>query len=130
MRKRDYANKDKSVAYINDNYKKVPLRDVDYFNLAQFLTYYANTDKAAALLTDKVRNIDVNEDLLFYYLNLTVIDKDLTQTDDYRAIMLNAVNLNKVKYCNLFDAPEKEGVTFQLLEDDYLRNTYCENCKE
>ncbi|WP_298506190.1 hypothetical protein [uncultured Maribacter sp.] len=129
MRKRDYENKDKSVAYINDNYKKIPLRDIDYFNLAQFLTYYANTDRAANLLIDKARSIDVNEDLLFYYINLTVVDEDLTQTDDYRAIMLNAINLNKSRYCELFSSPEKDGITFQLLEDEYLRDTYCENCK-
>ncbi len=129
MRKRDYVSKDKSVAYINNNYKGVPLRDIDYFNLAQFLAYYANVDKAAVLLTNKVRSIAINEDLLFYYLNLTLINKELTQTDDYRAIMLNAINLNKAKYCNLFDSPEKDGVTFQLLEDEYLRDTYCENCK-
>lgn len=130
MRKRDYSNKDKSVAYINDNYKKVPLNDTDYFSLAQFLTYYSNVDEAAKLLTDKARSIDVDEDLLFYYLNLTLINKELTQTDDYRAIMLNAINLNKERYCQLFDSPEKDGVTFQLLEDEYLRDAYCENCVE
>ncbi len=130
MRKRDYASKDKSVAFINSTYKNIPLRDSDYFNLAQFLTYYANVDKAAELLTNKVRTIDVNEDLLFYYLNLTLVDKNLTQTDDYRAVMLNAINLNKEKYCGLFNSPEKGGVTFQLLEDAYLKDAYCENCAE
>ncbi len=130
MRKRDYTNKDKSVAYINKAYKKVSLSDVDYFSLAQFLAYYDNVDSAARLLTDKARQIDVNEDLLFYYLNLTLIDKNLTQTDDYRAIMLNAYNLNKKRYCEIFNAVEDGGVTFQLLEDEYLRSGYCENCND
>jgi len=130
MSKRDYKNKDKSVKYITNAYKKIPLSDFDYFSLAQFLVYYANTDKAAELLTNKARSIDVDEDLLFYYLNLTLVDKELTKTDDYRAIMLNAINLNKNRYCKIFNAVEKGGVTFQLLANDYLRKGYCESCND
>lgn len=127
-RKRDYKNKDISVKHIKSIYEKIPLSDFDYFSLAQFLSYYANVDAAAELLSDKARQIEVDEDLLFYYLNLTLINKELTKTDAYRAIMLNAVNLNKERYCELFNTPAKDGVTFQLLKDDYLRANYCENC--
>ena len=127
-RKMDYANKDKSVIQIKSIYQKLPLTDFDYFSLAQFLTYYANVEAAAELLSNKARQIEVDEDLLFYYLNLTLINKELTKTEAYRAIMLNAVNINKNRYCQLFDSPEKDGVTFQLLKDDYLRANYCENC--
>lgn len=127
-RKRDYDKKDMAVSKIKNIYKKISLSDFDYFSLAQFLSYYANVDEAAKLLSKKAREIEVDEDLLFYYLNLTLINKELTKTDEYRAIMLNAVNLNKKRYCNLFDTPEKDGVTFQLLKDDYLRANYCENC--
>ncbi len=130
FRKRDYANKDKSVNYINNNYKNISLTNLDYFSLAQFLAYYSNEDKAAELLTYKAKSIDVDEDLLFYYLHLTLINKELTQTDNYRTIMLNAINLNKSRYCNLFNSVDNDGVTFQLLEDQYLRDTYCENCNE
>ncbi|MEM9680383.1 MAG: hypothetical protein AAF901_08675 [Bacteroidota bacterium] len=129
MRKRDFANKDKSVAYINKAYKNIPLSDVDFFSLAQFLAYYDNVDSAAQLLTEKARSIDVDEDLLFYYLNLTLINEELTKTDDYRVIMLNASNLNIERYCKIFNAIEEGGVTFQLLRDDYLRASYCENCE-
>ena len=128
MRKRDYTNKDKSVAFINSNYKNLPLSDYDYLSLAQFFSYYANIDMAVKLLEDKAKSIDIDEDLLFYYLNLTLINKELTQEDSYRTIMLNAYNLNNKRYCKLFNSVENGGVTFQLLDDDYLRETYCENC--
>ena len=128
MRKRDYANKDKSVDYINNNYKNISLSDYDYLSLAQFFSYYANLDMAVKLLEKKVKSIDLDEDLLFYYLNLTLVNKELTQNENYRTIMLNAVNLNKERFCKLFNAVEKGGVTFQLLNDEYLRETYCENC--
>lgn len=81
---------------------------------------------AAKLLGKKARTIDIDEDLLFYYLNLTLVNKTLTKKLDYRTIMLNAINMNKTRFCNLFNSVENGGVTFQLLEDDYLRKTFCE----
>jgi hypothetical protein len=128
MRKRDYPNKDKAVKFIESNYKKFQFSDYDYLSLAQFFSYYANTDLSVALLKDKVKQIDTDENLLFYYLNLTIINPELTKTSDYRTIMLNALNMNKTRYCKLFNPFGEGGVTFQLLEDDYLRNTYCESC--
>lgn len=128
MRKRDYKTKDTSVKYIDSHYSKFSLSDFDYLSLAQFFSYYANTDLSVKLLKDKVNTIEVNEDLLFYYINLTIIDNKLTQTPDYRTIMLNAFNMNQERYCKLFNPFGEGGVTFQLLEDAYLRNSYCENC--
>lgn len=129
MRKRDYTNKDKSVTYIKNNYKKFYLSDYDYLSLAQFFSYYANADMAVELLEKKARSIDIDENLLFYYLNLTLINTGLTQDDDYRTILLNAINMNKKRFCKLFNTVEDGGVTFQLLADEYLRETYCENCE-
>lgn len=128
MRERDYENKDKSVSFINSHYNNFPLSDYDYLSLAQFFSYYANTDLSVKLLEDKAKSIDINEDLLFYYLNLTLIDNDLTQDSNYRTIMLNAININRERYCKLFNSIDKGGVTFQLLQNDYLNETYCENC--
>jgi len=130
MRKGDYSGKDASVSFIYDNYSKSPMSDYDYLSLAQYLSYYSNLDMAVELLEDKVQEIEVDENLLFYYLNLTMVDRELTQQQDYRKIMLNAINMNKARFCGLFDAFGTGGVTFQLLEDDYLRDTYCENCEK
>jgi len=130
MRKGNYDEKDKSVLNILSTYKRVPLTDTDYLSLAQFLTYYAQTGEAVTVLEPRARQITIDEDLLFYYLNLTMIDKRLTQTEAYRTIMLNAVNQNKERYCKLFNPSLEGGVTFQLLEDAYLKSTYCENCTD
>ncbi|KAB1069815.1 hypothetical protein F6U93_03110 [Tamlana haliotis] len=130
MRNRDYDNKDKSVAFINDHYKEFTFSDYDYLSLAQFFTYYANLDYAVALLTEKAKTIDVDEDLLYYYLNLTLVNKELTQDPDYRTVLLNAFNMNQTRFCKLFNAVADGGVTFQLLDDAYLRTTYCESCTD
>lgn len=129
MRKREYKNKDASVKFINDNYKQFELSDYDYLSLAQFFSYYANTNYAIDLLENEVNSIDVDDDLLFYYLNLTLVDEELTSTSDYRTILLNAYNMNPDRFCKLFNALENGGVTFQLLKNEYLRKTYCENCE-
>lgn len=128
MRQRDFYNKDFSVDYIVAHYKNFPLTAFDFLSLSQYLSYYSNIDKAVSVLQDKVMQIDVEEDLLFFYLNLTLIDRVLTSNPYYRTIMLNAINMNNSRFCKLFNAFGNGGVTFQLLEDDFLRDTYCENC--
>ena len=129
MRKGAYAEKDKMVSYIYSKYKSVPLSEQDYLNLAQYFASFANVAYANELLEDKVQQLDADEDVLFYYLNLTLIDRKLTKTPEYRAMMLNAISKNQKRFCELFDPFGQGGVTFQLLEDHYLRETYCENCK-
>ena len=76
------------------------------------------------------RKIDVDEELLFYYLNLTVINPKNTNSEAYRTTMLNAINLNQKRFCMLFDPFGKGGINFQLLRDEYLKSTYCENCNK
>ena len=76
-----------------------------------------------------MNNVDVEEDLLFYYLNLTIVDQSLTRKTAYRSIMLNAININKKRYCDLFKVGSDGGITIQLLENNFLKKTYCENCE-
>ena len=130
MNQGDFTNKDKSLKFIYSNYQSLSISEIDYLSLAQYFASYAKYDWAIKLLDKKVRSIDVTEDLLFYYLNLTIIDEKLTKRPDYRTILLNAYNLNKKRYCELFNAFGHGGVTFQLLENEYLRKTYCESCSK
>jgi outer membrane protein OmpA-like peptidoglycan-associated protein len=127
-RQRKYDAKDASVAFIVNTYKNFNLSNYDYLSLAQFLTYYSNTAEAKEVLEDKVRTITVDEDLLFYYLNLTIINDNAVASQYYRTIMLNAITMNKERFCGLFNPSLEKGVTFQLLKNNYLKDTYCENC--
>lgn len=130
MKKGMYDEKDKAVKFILNTYNSIRLSDLDYLSLAQFLTYYYDRESAVELLTNKVKDIDIDKRLLFYYLNLTLIDDKLTQDSQYRTIMLNAVNLDNPRFCKIFDSSIKGGVTFQLLDNAFLKKTYCENCSE
>ncbi|WP_439131791.1 hypothetical protein [Polaribacter sp.] len=130
MRARKYEAKDASLEFIIDTYKNFKLSNYDYLSLAQFLNYYSNKDDAIDVLDHKVRTITVDEDLLFYYLNLTITNTFNVASENYRTMMLNAINLNEKRFCKLFNSSLNDGVTFQLLENEYLRKTYCENCSK
>ncbi|WP_298531420.1 hypothetical protein [uncultured Algibacter sp.] len=126
----DRTSKQNSVNYVNTNYKKFNSSSNDYLNLAQYFNKYGSPNMAIDLLNPKAKTIDIDEDLLFYYLNLTLINKELTREKSYRTIMLNAINMNKERFCKLFDSVNEGGVTFQLLENAFLRKTYCESCNK
>lgn len=128
IKEKKYEAKDDSVDFIIETYTNFTLSNFDYVSLAQFLTFYANTDEAIDLLEEKVKEITIDEDLLFYYLNLTLIDEYAVVSKNYRTIMLNAIEINKKRFCKLFNASNDGGVTFQLLKNKYLKTTYCENC--
>jgi len=128
LRKGDYANKDKSTAYIFNNYKGKILKDEDLLNLANYFSRFSNNKFSKELLKDRVQNIEVSEDLLFYYINLTIVDHELTKQNEYRAMMQNAYAKNPERFCKIFNSFHDGGITFQLLENPYLRNPYCESC--
>ncbi len=130
MFKLDYAAKDVSLSFIYKNYKYLPLSNENYLQLARYFSSYGRYDWAEKVLKPHIHKIDVDEELLFYYLSLTIINPKNTKKSSYRTIMLNAINLNKDRYCKLFNAFGKGGINFQLLRDEYLKGTYCENCSK
>jgi uncharacterized protein YkwD len=129
MRDRKYKEKNRVISLINMKYRKLNLSNNDVLNLAQYFVSYNAYDLAIQLLHPHVTKVDVDEDLLFYYLNLTIIDKKITAQTYYRTIMMNAVNINGERFCKLFNTFGKGGITFQLLDNLYLKKTYCESCQ-
>jgi hypothetical protein len=82
-----------------------------------------------SLLEKRVHKLDVDEDLLFYYLNLKLFDPASFATDPVKKAALNAININGPRFCRFFNSSEKGGAGFQLLRYDELRTLYCENCR-
>lgn len=125
---KDFDGKDNSIRRVYEKYKNLKLNDPERVSIAKFLSYYSRFDLAKALLANKINLLDAHEDLLFYYLHLTIWDEEKTKERDYRTLMLNALDKNKQRFCDIFLPISEGGVTFQLLEDEYLKNTYCESC--
>lgn len=130
FRELKFDEKDKSVEFILNTYKNISLSALDYLSLAQYVTFYYDINTAIELLEPQVNKINIDKNLVFYYLNLTLIDDAFVERSEYLKIMLNAINLDKKRFCKLFNPSWKGGVTFQLLDNTFLKATYCENCKD
>ncbi len=129
MSQRKYAEKNKALKFIYDNYKELNHTEADLLNLAKFFTGYGRHDWAIAMLENKVQELDVDEDLLFYYLNLTIINPKKVAKPFYKSIVLNATNQNQKRYCKMFDTYGYGGITFQLLDDGNLKKYHCQECQ-
>ncbi len=125
---RNYKGKDRALRFIYNNYRALKLSSEDILNVASYFVSYTKYQWAINLLLPEAQKVDVDEDVLFYFLNLTIVNDAITKKQFYRLIMLNAINLNRERYCELFNTQSKGGITFQLLGNSYLKKTYCEGC--
>jgi hypothetical protein len=126
--KKDYARKDKSLKEVFWLYSKLKWDDSELLRLAKYMANYSKYDWAEKVLEKRVRELDADKDLVFYYLKLTMSNKNKTRHQAYRQFMLNAVEKDTKRFCDMFLPTAQGGYTFQLLDDPYLRKTYCENC--
>jgi hypothetical protein len=130
MSRYDYTAKDEALAYIRQNYADLQLEDKDMLALAKYLCYYAMCDWATGLLEPRVGKIDVNEDLLFYYINLQLFYAEKFRQPAVQTAVLNAIAINPKRFCAFFNAIGKGGSSFQLLDLPHLRTIYCESCSK
>jgi hypothetical protein len=128
MQKRDYAAKDRSMQFIYNSYRSLKMNDDDLVNLSKYFCYYSKFEIGEQILIPRSKAIDVSEDLLFYYLNLTIFNEKNTANKFYRITLLNAVNRNTSKFCRMFGGLSEGGITFQLLGNPFLKKSFCENC--
>lgn len=124
-----YAEKDSALQYIHENYAGLPLNDEDRLALAQYLSWYSQKGWAEELLTKRIHDIDVSENLLFYYLNLKLFTPYSFFEAPVKKAALNAISINKARFCRFFNSRDKGGSSFQLLDDLSLHSIYCENCR-
>jgi hypothetical protein len=128
LRQKDYVGKDRAVQFIYQSYVPLKLNDADLLSMAKYFATYSKFNWAIQILMPRVNSITVSEDLLFYYLNLTIYDPKFTANKGYRTTMLNGLSRNKKRFCSLFNSVSQGGISFQLLEDKFLKKTFCENC--
>jgi outer membrane protein OmpA-like peptidoglycan-associated protein len=129
MARSEYAQKDQSLAFIAQKYGELKLDDKDFLSLAKYLCYYSQCNQALGIIEKRLDKIDVAEDLLFYYINLMFYDARRSENQTFKRAIENGANINRKRFCHLFDAIQKGGASFQLLEDPSLKNTYCNSCR-
>jgi hypothetical protein len=124
----NYEDKDTSLYYIRTLYYEIPLHDEDNFSLAKYFTYYSHYDWAEEIILPRIDQIDVSEDLVFYFVNLQFYHPDDYKSKKFRKSLLNAINLNPKRFCDFFLPNDKGGASMQLLEYQELKEKYCETC--
>jgi hypothetical protein len=125
----NYKAKDETLLFIRNNYKALPLTDEDILALAKYLCYYSQCSWSEELLATRVQKIDVDENLLFYYLNLKLFQPYNFALEPIKKAALNAISINSKRFCRFFNSMQRGGASFQLLRHDQLRKIYCESCQ-
>jgi hypothetical protein len=129
MEKEDYAGKDSALKIIKTIYGADIWSDEDIYSIAKYYAYYAHNDWALEIIAPRVDKNEASEDIVFYYLNLLFFSPSEYDTENFTNATLNAINLNKKRYCNFFLPTHNAGASMQLLEDESLKKKYCETCK-
>jgi hypothetical protein len=125
----NYAAKDSAVNSIAFLYNAVDINDEEVYALAKFYANYAHYDWAEQLISPRIDKINTSEDLVFYYLNLQFYNPAIFENEKFQKAILNAVNLNKNRWCKFFSPNDKGGASVQLLQYQALKKRYCESCK-
>lgn len=126
----DYVKKDKAAYDAVQHYFNLKLKDEELLSVAKFLAHYSLMEMAEKILKPRIGQIDVSEDLVFYYLNLKLFHASEYETEAFQTIMNNAITLNSRRFCRLFRSQEKGGIGFQLLEHPELLSVWCEQCSK
>lgn len=129
MQKLDYAGKDKALNVIRSIYKEVDLNDEDIYSIAKYYANYAHNDWSMEIILPRIDKLDVSEDLIFYYVNLLFFITGNFNTDEFEKATLNAITINKKRFCDFFLPNDKGGASMQLLENNEIKTLYCESCK-
>jgi hypothetical protein len=130
MNNSEFAAKDLVLKEVFNIYKNVKLSDADLLNLAKYLSNYSRFDWANSILQKRAYEVDADSELIFYYLKMNIINWDMSKKAQFRTLMLNAIDKDRAGFCQIFYPKSLGGVTFQLLEEEFLKKTYCENCNK
>lgn len=130
MGKDNYAAKDSSLNIIRSIYKGLSFTDEDIFSLAKYYATYAHQEWSEEIIRPRIYKLNISEDLVFYYVNLLFFQPDSYGTENFKNASLNAINLNRKRFCNFFLPIGKGGASMQLLDDGQIKAVYCDACKQ
>ncbi|AZQ62250.1 hypothetical protein EI427_08370 [Flammeovirga pectinis] len=126
----NYIEKNDCIKKITRLFKSYNITEDELIRLSKFYINYSNKQYAIDLISSAAVNNSASEELLFYYLNLTIINPDYFKKDSYKEIIYKAISKNRLRFCGFFNSMNDGGITFQLLGHPYLKKIYCEECNQ
>ena len=124
----DFASSRQMMKNILSIYKNI-LTYNDRLRIAQYFGEYYQYEQAEQIMRPVVENKDIPSDLLFYYLNVTITHKKYYKNDYYQALINRAKKIDMPRFCNFFRSSNAGGISFQLLQEERLKNIYCNTCQ-
>lgn len=125
-----YDLKDKAVKYIFSNYSTTTINEYDALDLAKYLASYGNEKWARMVLKPYVSAEQVNEEIIFYYIHLGIVNPIVARSGTFGNVLEKAYKINAPRLCKLFHTRGHGGITFQLLREAKLKKKYCELCSD
>ncbi len=122
---KEYEKKNKALDEIFSYYPESRMSNANLVQLAKFYAGYSRTAEATELLLPHVTRFNPNEEVMFYFLNLTISKMDVVDDERYRSILVNAMQKDADRLRTFFKN-DREGVTFQLLKYEPLKKFYCD----
>ena len=105
--------------------RKANMNKEEKLNLAKTLCYQDQFSYAIQLLQPEVQSDQINEEILFYLLQIAQYDKSQFNDSKYLALLEKASKLYPKTFCKFFSASFNGK---QSMENALVKNLYCKNC--
>jgi hypothetical protein len=128
MKQQNFDAKDRTLADIKKNLVARNFDDNDLLSIGKYFTYYRQYNWADEILKPRMEKLDVNEDLVFFYINLSILRGAKFKSDINKNMVLNAISINSKRFCRFYNSIDNGGVSMQLLTEPYWKGLYCDNC--
>jgi hypothetical protein len=129
MHERDERKRTRSLNAIRGIYANTIMRDNELISLARFFVSYHRRDLAERLLRPFARVPFPDEEILFFYINITISESSNVSARWYRDMLMRAHRINPTRFCQIFQPMGKpNSMGLSLLFNDHLKEMYCANC--
>lgn len=118
------------LSAVRNLYGGSQLNDDEIINLSMFFVAYHQPDMAERLLRPFARAAQPDEDILFYYIKLTISEGTNTNMRWYFSLLEKAQEVNPIRFCALFQPVGRPGAAgISLLFRDAVKDFYCKHCE-
>ena len=124
----DFNSSRQMMKNILSIYKNILTYD-DRLRIAKYFGNYYQYDQAEQIMRPVIENDDIPDELLFYYLNVTIAYDKYYKEDYYQELVERARKIDRVGFCNFFQSSNAGGISFQLLQYKKLKDIYCKICQ-
>jgi hypothetical protein len=130
MADKDLRTRTRSVRAVRNLYGATITRESELINMARFFVAYKQNNVAERLLRPFARVAEPDEELLFYYIALTINDESISNLRYYNDLLEKAQKINSQRFCKLFQPVTiTDSAGISLLFKPKYKEIYCRHCE-